>query len=156
MPGHERVIQLLNDFLTHELTSVNQMFMHARLCEHWGYRRLAKKARDESIEEMRNVERLMDRILFLDGLPNLQRLGKVNVGQTVPEQLRLDLELEQTAMRLLNDGIEACRGAGDDGTRELLADVLEREETHASWLETQLRLLGQLGDANYLAQQIRE
>ena len=156
MDGHERVVEILNGFLTHELTSVNQMFLHACLCEHWGYHRLAKKIRDESIEEMRNAERLIERILFFDGLPNVQRLAKVSVGQTVPEQFRLDLDLERTAVRLLNDGIEVCRSAGDEGSRELLADILQREEAHASWLETQIGLVARIGEAPYLAQQIRE
>jgi len=154
MNGNARVVELLNDFLTHELTSVNQMFLHARMCEHWGYGRLAKRVRDESVEEMRNADRLVERILYLEGLPNLQRLGKVNVGETVPEQLTLDLDVERTAIRLLNDAIEACRAAGDDGSRGLLSEILEREEKHASWLETQLGLIAQLGAATYLAQQL--
>jgi bacterioferritin len=156
MKGDGRVVEFLNTFLTHELTSINQTFVHARLCETWGYRRLWKKVRAESVEEMRNADRLIERILYLEGLPNLQRLGKVNVGETAPEQLRLDLELERTAIALLNDGIEICRGAGDDGSRELLADILEREEAYTSWLEAQLGLIRQVGEANYLAQQIHE
>jgi bacterioferritin len=154
MKGNERVLELLNQILTHELTSVNQMFLHARMCEHWGYRRLGKRIHDESIEEMRNADRLVQRILYLDGLPNLQRLGKVNVGENVGEQLALDLDVERTAIRVMNETIEACRSAGDDGSRALLADLLGREEAHASWLETQLGLIAQLGAANYLAQQL--
>jgi len=154
MQGNERVLELLNTVLSHELTSVNQMFLHARMCEHWGYQRLWKRVREESIEEMRNADRLVARVLQLDGLPNLQRLGKVNVGETVSEQLALDLEVERTAIRLLNEGIELCRSAGDDGSRTLLADILGREETHASWLETQLGLIEQIGAMNYLAQQM--
>ena len=156
MKGNDRVVALLNDVLTHELTSINQYFVHARMSENWGYERLWKKVREESVEEMRHADRLIERILYLEGLPNLQRLGKVNVGQNVPEQLRLDLDVEQKAVQLLNEGIELCRSLGDGGSRELLEDILLSEESHRSWLEAQLTLLQQVGEANYLAQQIRE
>lgn len=156
MTGHERIIALLNDVLTAELTAINQYFLHARLCEHWGYRRLRKKLREESIGEMRHADRLVERILYLDGMPNMQRLGKVNVGESVPEQLRLDLELEKAAIKALNDGIEACRAHGDAGSRLLLEEILDAEEAHANWIETQLTLIGQVGEAHYLAQQVRE
>jgi bacterioferritin len=152
--GHDQIVTALNDVLTAELTAVNQYFIHARMCENWGYQRLWTKIREESIGEMKHADRLIARILYLEGLPNLQRLGKVNVGQTVPEQLRLDLDVEKAAVKALNTAIELCRSLGDDGSRELLADLLEGEEEHANWIEAQLTLIAQVGEANYLAQQI--
>ena len=154
MKGHDQVIQLLNDVLTAELTAVNQYWIHARMCENWGYKRLWEKVRAESLGEMKHADRLVERILYLEGLPNLQRLGKVNVGQTVKEQFRLDLEVERAAIKALNAGIETARSLGDNGTRELLESILEGEEEHANWLEAQLTLIDQVGEANYLAQQI--
>jgi len=154
--GHDRIIAALNDVLTAELTAINQYFIHARMCENWGYERLWKKVREESIGEMRHADKLIERILYLEGIPNLQRLGKVNVGQTVPEQLRLDLEVEKAAIKALNDGIELARSLGDNGTRELLENLLEGEEAHANWIEAQLTLITQVGEAHYLAQQIKE
>src|ERR671919_1842419 len=120
MRGDEQVITALNDVLTAELTAINQYFIHARMCENWGYERLWKKTREESLGEMRHADRLIERILYLEGTPNLQRLGKVNVGQTVPEQFRLDLEVEKSAVKALNAAIELCRSLGDNGTRDLL------------------------------------
>ena len=156
MKGHDQVVTLLNDVLTAELTAVNQYFIHARMCENWGYKRLWKKVREESIGEMRHADRLIERILYLEGVPNLQRLGKVNVGQTGPEQLRLDLEVERTAVSALNAGIEMCRSAGDNGTRDLLEEILKAEEDHIDWIEEQLELIKQVGEGHYLAQQIKE
>jgi len=153
--GHDQVIQVLNDVLTAELTAINQYWIHARMCENWGYDRLWKKIREESLGEMKHADRLVERILYLEGLPNLQRLGKVNVGQTVKEQLRLDLEVEKAAVKSLNTGIETSRTLGDNGTRELLESILEGEEQHANWLEAQLTLIEQVGEGNYLAQQIK-
>jgi bacterioferritin len=155
MRGHQQVIGLLNDVLTAELTAINQYFIHARMCENWGYERLWKKIKDESIGEMRHADKLIERILYLEGVPNLQRLGKVNVGETVAEQLRLDLDLERDAIRMLNAGIETARSLGDNGTRELLEDILEGEESHANWIEAQMSLIAQTGEGNYLAQQIK-
>ena len=155
MKGHDQVIQLLNDVLTAELTAINQYWIHARMCENWGYDRLWKKIREESLGEMKHADRLVERILYLEGIPNLQKLGKVNVGQTVKEQLRLDLEVEKAAVKALNAGIESARSLGDNGTRELLESILEGEEAHANWLEAQLTLIEQVGDGNYLAQQIK-
>jgi bacterioferritin len=155
MRGHDQVITMLNEILTAELTAINQYFIHARMCENWGYERLWKKVREESMGEMRHADRLIERILYLEGVPNLQRLSKVNVGQTVPEQLRLDLEVEKAAIKMLNDGIELARGLGDNGTRDLLEDMLEGEEAHANWIEAQLTLLAQMGEGNYLAQQVK-
>ena len=155
MRGHQQVIALLNDVLTAELTAINQYFIHARMCENWGYERLWKKIREESIGEMKHADKLIERILYLEGVPNLQRLGKVNVGETVPEQLRLDLEVEREAIRMLNAGIETARSLGDNGTRELLENILEAEESHANWIEAQMSLIAQTGEGNYLAQQIK-
>ncbi len=155
MRGHQQVIALLNDVLTAELTAINQYFIHARMCENWGYERLWKKIREESIGEMKHADKLIERILYLEGVPNLQRLGKVNVGETVPEQLRLDLEVEREAIRMLNAGIETARSLGDNGTRDLLEDILEAEESHANWIEAQMTLIAQTGEGNYLAQQIK-
>ncbi len=154
MKGHDQVIQVLNDVLTAELTAINQYWIHARMCENWGYKRLWEKVRAESLGEMKHADSLVERILYLEGVPNLQRLGKVNVGQTVKEQFRLDLEVEKAAVKALNAGIETARSLGDNGTREMLESILEGEEEHANWLEAQLTLIDQVGEANYLAQQI--
>ena len=150
------MVTLLNDVLTAELTAVNQYFIHARMCENWGYKRLWKKVREESIGEMRHADRLIERILYLEGVPNLPRLGTVHVGQTVPEQLRLALEVARTAVSALNAGIEMCRSAGDNGTRDLLEEILKAEEDHIDWIEEQLELIKQVGEGHYLAQQIKE
>jgi bacterioferritin len=156
MKGHDQIIDLLNEILTGELTSVNQYWVHGRLCDNWGYKRLWKKLREESIGEMKHADELIERILYLEGMPNLQRLGKVLVGQSVKEQMTLDLDLERGAIKKLNDGIELARSLGDNGSRELLEEILVSEEEHANWIEEQLELMAQLGDQNYLAQQIRE
>ncbi len=156
MKGHDQVINALNDVLTAELTAINQYWVHARMCENWGYQRLWKKVREESIGEMKHADKLIERILYLEGIPNAQRLGKVTVGQTVPEQLRLDLEVEKSAIKMLNGAIELCRSLGDNGSRELLEDLLTGEEAHANWIEAQLTLIDQAGEAHYLAQQIKE
>jgi bacterioferritin len=156
MKGHPKVLELLNELLTNELTSINQYFVHAKMCENWGYDRLAKKVRAESIDEMKHADRLVSRILYLDGVPNLQRLGKVNVGQTVQEQLALDLDLEKGAIKFLNDSIETVRSLGDHGTFDLMVEILTSEEEHADWLEAQHELIAQVGLQNYLSQQIKE
>ena len=155
MQGDRNVIDLLNDVLTAELTSVNQYFADAKMCANWGYERLAEKFRDESISEMKDADSLIERILYLEGVPNLQRLGSVRIGETVPEKLNLALDLERSAIERLNAGIATCVGAADHGSRELLDDILEGEEAHADWIETQLELLRQVGEQHYLAQQIR-
>ena len=155
MRGNDQVINALNEILTNELTAINQYFIHARMCENWGYDRLWHKVREESIGEMKHADELIERILYLEGIPNVQRLGKVNVGQTVPEQFRLDLELERAALRVLNDAIELCRNLSDAGSRELLEHILKIEESHVNWLEAQVALIEQVGEGNYLAQQIK-
>jgi bacterioferritin len=154
--GNREIVELLNEVLTAELTAINQYFVHAKMQANWGYKHLADATRDESIDEMKHAERIVERILFLEGTPNLQRLGALKVGETVPEQLRLDLDLELEAIPRLNAGIAAAVAAGDNGTRELLEGVLVDEEEHADWLETQLGLIAQLGEAHYLAQQLRD
>jgi len=156
MKGSQKVIDLLNEVLTNELTAINQYFLHARMCENWGYDRLWHKVRAESIDEMKHADKVIERILYLEGLPNVQRLGKVNIGQTVDEQMKVDLALEAAAIPVLNRGIELCRDEGDNGTADLLEDVLEDEEEHANWLEAQLTLIQQAGLQNYLAEQIKK
>jgi bacterioferritin len=150
------IIELLNAVLTAELTAINQYFVHSKMCSNWGYERLAKRLYDESIGEMKDAEELVERILYLDGTPNLQRLGSVLVGENVPEQFRLDLDLERSAITRLNEGIAQARDEGDNGTRHLLEEILLGEERHADWLETQLHAIGELGDAHYLAEQLHD
>jgi bacterioferritin len=154
MQGHADVIQLLNDVLCAELTAINQYFIHARMLENQRYTKLAKHAQEESIGEMKHAQDLIDRILYLDGVPNMQKYMKINVGQTVPEQHQFDLATERDAVDRLNKGIELCRGLGDNGSRVLLEAILEEEEGHIDWLEAQLLQIQQLGLENYLAQQI--
>lgn len=154
MRGNDRIIELLNEVLTAELTAVNQYFLHAKLCEHWGYGRLAEHVKHESIDEMRHAEQVTDRVLFLDGIPNYQRYFPLRIGETVPEQFEADLQLEYTAIERLNKGIATAVELGDNGTRELLAGILVAEEEHADWLETQLETIRQIGLELYLSQQL--
>ena len=156
MKGHAHILDLLNEVLTGELTAINQYFLHARMCKNWGYMRLGERIYKESIDEMKHADQLVERVLFLDGLPNLQRLGKLLVGQTVPEILKNDLALEMTAIPMLNKGIQQCRDAGDNGSEDLLTKILVSEEEHVDWLEAQLELMKQVGEAHYLSAQIRE
>ena len=150
------IVELLNEVLTAELTSINQYFVDSKMLASWGYEPLAKHYYDESIDEMKDADELIGRILFLEGVPNLQRLGTVRVGETVPEKLQLALDLEYESIERLNLGIATCSELGDNGTRELLEQILEGEEDHADWLETQLGLVAALGESNYLAQQLRD
>jgi bacterioferritin len=154
--GDPDVIELLNEVLTAELTAINQYFIHAKMCENWGFERLAKHNYDESIDEMKDAEKVIERILYLDGVPNLQRLGSVLVGETVAEQHRLDLELERAAIERYNRGVALTREKGDNGTRELLERLLVGEEEHADWLEAQLHLIDVVGEQNYLSQHIHD
>jgi bacterioferritin len=154
--GDAAIIELLNEVLTAELTAINQYFVDSKMCANWGYERLAKRFYDESVDEMKDAEHLVERILYLEGVPNLQRLGQVRVGETVEEKLRLALDVEREAIDRLNRGIGQCTDTGDNGSRDLLEDVLEGEEDHADWLESQLELISQVGEAHYLAQQIHD
>ncbi len=152
MKGDANVIEALNDVLTAELTAINQYFVHAKMCDNWGYQRLASKKREESIEEMKHADDVIERILFLDGVPNMQRLSPVRVGEEPVEQHRVDLELE--AVQRINKAIALCRDKGDNGTRELLDEILEDEEESVDWLEAQLHLVKEVGRERYLAEQI--
>jgi len=156
LQGDPRVLELLNQHLTLELTAINQYFLNSKMCDNWGYRRLAKRHREISFEEMRDTEELIDRILYLDGHPNLQRLGTVRVGETPIEQITLALELERGAVQALNGHVTACNEIGDQGTREFFAAMIAEEEAHVDYWETQLATIEQIGEAHYLAQQVRE
>jgi len=156
MQGDAGVIELLNEVLTAELTAVNQYFLDAKMLSNWGYERLGSKFRSESIDEMKDADELIERILYLDGMPNVQRLGSVRVGETAGEKLKAALDLEREAIERLNRGIELCVERSDNGSRELLEGILTGEEEHADWLEAQLSLISQVGEAHYLAQQIRD
>ena len=154
MKGNEDVLKLLNDVLCAELTSINQYFIHAMMCENWRYKRLAEHSRKESIEEMKHAEELIERILYLDGQPNMQKYMKISVGKTIPEQHNHDLALEKDAVERLNAGIELTTKKGDNGTRALLEKILVDEEEHIDWLEAQLQQIEDMGVENYLAQQV--
>jgi bacterioferritin len=154
MQGDDRVIEALNEVLTSELTAINQYFIHAKMSANWGYERRAEHLRHESIDEMKHAERLIERILYFEGTPNMQRLFPVQVGESVQEQLQLDLNVEYEAVPRLNHGIALCVEVGDNGTRELFEDILVSEEEHVDWLETQLETIRQVGIENYLAQQM--
>jgi bacterioferritin len=156
MQGDAQVVEILNEVLTAELTAVNQYFIHAMMCRNWRYQRLAKHSREESIEEMKHAQELIERILYLDGAPNMQRYLKINVGKTVPEQHQSDLQLEKDAVARLNRGIELCRDKGDNGSRLLLEKILHEEEEHIDWLEAQLHQIQEVGVQNYLSEQIEE
>lgn len=156
MQGDPEVIELLNEVLTAELTAINQYFIHAKMNDNWGYKRLAKKFYDESIDEMKDAEKIIERILYLDGIPNLQRLGTVAVGETVPEQLALDLQTEVAAVERYNRGVALAVSKADNGTRELLESRLVDEEHHLDWIETQLKIISDVGVEHYLAQHIHE
>ena len=156
MRADDDIIEVLNEVLTAELTAINQYFIHAKMCDNWGYERLGSKIREESIDEMRHAEKIVDRILYFDGMPNMQRLFPLKVGETVAEQFRNDLDVEIAAIERLNRGVGLCIEHGDNGSRDVLASILEGEERHADWLETQLAAIAQLGEANYLAQQLHD
>ena len=156
MQGNPEIIELLNEVLTGELTSINQYFVDAKMLDNWGYQRLGERFRKESIDEMKDADELIERILYLEGVPNLQRLNPVRVGEVPVEKLTLALDVEREAIARLNRGIALCVNAGDNGTRDLLANILTGEEEHADWLETQLELVRQVGESFYLSQQIHE
>jgi bacterioferritin len=154
--GDAKVIAVLNQVLKAELTAINQYFLHAEMCENWGYQRLAKHTKAESIEEMQHAEKLMEHILYLDGTPNVSDYFKINIGSDVKRQLQNDLNVEYDAVKRLNAGIQTCVQAGDNGSRELLQGLLVDEEEHIDWLEGQLHAIEEMGIENYLAQQLHE
>jgi len=154
--GDPRIIQMLNEVLKAELTAINQYFLHAEMCENWSYERLAKKIRKESIEEMQHAEKLMERILYLDGTPNMSDYFKINIGQTVEAQFKNDVQLEYDAVARLNGFVKEATGLGDTGTRELFEHILTDEEHHIDWLEAQLHAIQEMGYQNYLSQQLKE
>ena len=154
MQGDSEIIEALNEVLTAELTAINQYFVHAKMCANWGYNRLAAHHRSESIEEMKHAEAVMDRILLLEGLPNMQRLNPVRVGEDPVEQHEVDLALEMEAVDMLNRHIALARDKGDNGTRELLEGILTDEEESVDWIEAQLGIIKEIGKENYLSEQI--
>lgn len=156
MKGDKDIISALNDILTEELTAINQYFIHYKMCQNWGYKRLAHKKYEESIEEMKHADRVIERILFLDGTPNMQRLSPVKVGENPVEQHELDLALELGAVTRLNQAIELARSKQDNGTRELLEQILRDEEESVDWHEAQLHLIREVGKERYLAEQIHD
>ena len=156
MQGDTQVIEALNDVLTAELTAINQYFIHHKMCHNWGYQRLSSKKREESLDEMKDADHVMERILYLDGVPNVQRLNPVRVGEDPVEQHQLDLALETEAIRRLNDAIALCREQGDNGSREMLEEILHGEEESADWLESQLHIVEEIGKERYLAEMIHD
>jgi bacterioferritin len=152
--GDPQVLEVLNEILTAELTAINQYFIHAKMCANWGYQRLAKKKREESIDEMKDADAVIERILYLDGVPNMQRMNPVRVGEDAIEQHRLDLALETDAVARYNRAIALARDKGDNGTRALLERILQSEEHSVDWLESQLYVIDQIGKERYLAEQL--
>jgi bacterioferritin len=156
MRGDPLVIEMLNDVLSAELTAINQYFVHSRMCENWGYERLAKRKHHDAVDEMKDADAVIRRILYLDGTPNMQRLNPVRVGEDAVEQHRLDLDVERQAIERLNKAIALCREKGDNGSRELLEGILKGEEEAADWLEGQLHVIDEVGKEPYLAEQIKD
>ena len=154
MKGDAKVIKLLNQVLKAELTAINQYFLHGEMCHNWRYEKLYGFIRKESIDEMKHAEALMERILYLEGTPNMTDYFKINIGQTVEDQFKNDLQVEYEAVDRLNEGIKACVAVGDNGSRELLEKILVDEEGHVDWLEAQLHAIEEMGIQNYLAQQL--
>jgi bacterioferritin len=154
MRGDPQVIEALNGVLTAELTAINQYFVHGKMCGSWGYEKLAQKKRSESVAEMKDADAIIDRILYLEGVPNMQRLNPVRVGEDPVEQHRLDLELEKEAVKHLNEAIRLCDEKHDAGTADLLEQILKGEEASIEWLEAQLHIVEHIGKERYLAEQI--
>ena len=156
MKGDTKVIEFLNKVLYNELTAINQYFLHAKMLKNWGLKELAEHEYHESIDEMKHADKLSERILFLDGLPNFQALGKLRIGENPRELLNCDLALELEALPVLRDGIKHAEAVGDYVSRQLFADILDSEEEHIDWIETQLALIDRLGEQNYLLTKIEE
>ena len=156
MKAKEGIIDLLNKILTADLTAINQYFLHAKMCENWGYDRLHHKVKERSFDEMKDADELIEHILYLEGVPNVQRLGTVHVGETVPEQFKTDLQAEKEMLTLLTDGVSHCAKVGDYTTRHMLEDMAEDVDQHIDWIETQMETIKQVGLENYLSEQIRK
>lgn len=156
MKAKEGIIDLLNKILTADLTAINQYFLHAKMCENWGYERLHHKVKERSFDEMKDADELIEHILYLEGVPNVQRLGTVHVGETVPEQLKTDLQAEKEMLTLLTDGIAHCAKVGDYTTRHMFEDMAQDVDQHIDWIETQMETIKQIGLENYLSEQIKK
>ncbi len=156
MKGKPEVLAALSEMLKEELGAISQYILHAEMCDNWGYKRLASFTKKQSIGEMKHAERLIERILFLEGMPKMEEMGKLTIGKDVPQQLKNDLALEKAAVAAYNRTIETCRKAGDNATADFLKEILKDEEEHVDILETQLGLIEQLGLQNYLSQQLEE
>lgn len=154
MKGDNNIIRLLNAQLTNELSAINQYFLHARMYQHWGFEKIGKKEYEESIGEMKHADKLINRILMLEGLPNLQALHKLMIGENTPEMLQCDLKLEQMSQKTVKEGIAACEAAGDYVSREVFQDILDDTEEHIDWIETQVDLIDKIGLQNYLQSQM--
>jgi len=152
MKAKKGIVDFLNKILTNELTAINQYFLHAEMCGNWGYEKLHDEIRKHAIDEMKHAEEIIEHILYLEGFPNLQRLGTLKIGETVPEQFKSDLGLEQEAVKLLAEAIEHCVKVGDFNTRSKLEGILTSEEEHIDWIETQMETMKQVGVENYLSQ----
>ncbi|HSX63354.1 MAG TPA: bacterioferritin [Pseudoxanthomonas sp.] len=156
MKGDAKVIEFLNKALYNELTAINQYFLHAKMLKNWGLKELADHEYKESIDEMKHADKLSERILFLDGLPNFQMLGKLRIGENPRELLECDLALEMEGVPLLREAIQYCEGVSDYVSRQLFADILDSEEEHIDWLETQLSLIDRIGEPNYLLTKLED
>ncbi len=156
MKAKKGVVEFLNKVLTNELTAINQYFLHGEMCGNWGYELLHNEIRKHAIDEMKHAEQIIEHVLFLDGFPNLQRLGTLKIGETVPEQFKSDLGLEQEAVKLLTEAIEHCVNVGDFNTRAKLEVILTSEEEHIDWIETQIETMKQVGVENFLSQHMHK
>jgi len=156
MKGNPKVIEALNKVLTVELTAINQYFVQAKMCRNWGYHKLAQKQYHEALEEMKHAEALIDRILFLEGTPNISRYGAIRVGKNAKEHFENDLELEMEGVKLYNESVVLCQNQRDAGSRELLEHILTQSEEHVDWLESQLHIIKEIGLGNYLTEQVGE